>query len=77
MMLTQIIAGDALEEVNNRLRLLARIHRAEGGHQQNGWQDPDNKIPTATINGNSSSTRPANGIKSEADIKEEEVMFKF
>jgi hypothetical protein len=66
MMLTQIIAGDALEEVNNRLRLLARIHRSEG--HQNGWQDPDNK--RLTSNG-----RPFNGIKNETDIKEEEVSF--
>ena len=68
MMLTQIIAGDALEEVNNKLRLLAKIHRAEGGQQQqNGWQDPDNSKRSA------SNGRPVNGTKNEVDIKEEEV----
>jgi hypothetical protein len=60
MMLTQIIAGDALEEVNSRLRTLARIHRSEGGPSS-----PDTRRGTAgtAVNG---------GVKKEADIKEEE-----
>ena len=38
LMLTQIIAGDALEEVSNRLGVLARI-----GKKNNGWKSPDKK----------------------------------
>jgi hypothetical protein len=57
MMLTQIIAGDALEEVNSRLRTLARLHRAEGGPPPS----PDTRRGT-----------PTNGAKKEADFKEEE-----
>jgi hypothetical protein len=58
MMLTQIIAGDALEEVNSRLRTLARLHRSEGGPAP---PSPDTRRGTA-----------ANGVKKEADFKEEE-----
>merc|ERR1719471_1351866 len=62
MMLTQIIAGDALEEVNTKLRILAKLHRGGGNMTgENGWQNPDNKT-----NG----IRP-NGIKDETDIEEE------
>ena len=38
LMLTQIIAGDALEEVSNRLGVLARL-----GNKSNGWKSPDKK----------------------------------
>jgi lysine-specific demethylase 3 len=38
LMLTQIIAGDALEEVSNRLGVLARL-----GKKSNGWKSPDKK----------------------------------
>ena len=66
MMLTQIIAGDALEEVNTKLRLLAKIKRTGGGGgAENGWKNPDK-------NGGSSNggIRP-NGIKDETDLKQE------
>jgi hypothetical protein len=59
MMLTQIIAGDALEEVNSRLRTLARLHRSEGG----GPPSPDTRRGSATA---------TNGAKKESDFKEEE-----
>jgi hypothetical protein len=59
MMLTQIIAGDALEEVNSRLRTLARLHRSEGGPPP---PSPDTRRGTAATN----------GAKKEADFKEEE-----
>ncbi len=59
-MLTQIIAGDALEEVNSRLRTLARIHRSEGG----GPSSPDTRRGTAAT--------ATNGAKKEVDFKEEE-----
>ncbi len=59
-MLTQIIAGDALEEVNSRLRTLARLHRSEGG--------PPPHSPPDTRRG----TAATNGAKKEADFKEEE-----
>ncbi len=66
MMLTQIIAGDALEEVNTKLRILAKLHRTKGTNGENGWQNPDK---------NSNGIRP-NGIKDETDVKEEkEVIF--
>ena len=67
MMLTQIIAGDALEEVNTKLRLLAKLKRSHGNPAgENGWQNPDKKT-----NG----VRP-NGIKDETDVKDEtEVVF--
>ena len=58
LMLVQIIAGDALEEVNNRLGQLARL---KGGKKvNNGWNSPDKKKETP------------NGIKDETDIKEED-----
>ena len=38
LMLTQIIAGDALEEVSNRLGVLSRL-----GKKSNGWKSPDKK----------------------------------
>ena len=38
LMLTQIIAGDALEEVSNRLGVLARL-----GNKSNGFKSPDRK----------------------------------
>ena len=65
MMLTQIIAGDALEEVNTKLRQLAKRHR-NGGGQENGWGDAENGGKKS--NG---AARP-NGIKDETDVKEEE-----
>ncbi len=63
-MLTQIIAGDALEEVNSRLRALARLHRSEGGGPPP--PSPDTRRGTA-----------ANGVKKEADFKEEEEVKCF
>ncbi len=63
-MLTQIIAGDALEEVNSRLRTLARLHRSEGGTPPS----PDSR------RGSAAST---NGAKKEADFKEEEEVKCF
>ncbi len=60
MMLTQIIAGDALEEVNSRLRALARLHRSEGGGPP---PSPDTRRGTAAA---------TNGAKKESDFKEEE-----
>ncbi len=66
MMLTQIIAGDALEEVNSRLRTLARIHRSEGGPPPS----PDTRRGTAAAVTNG-------GAKKEADFKEEEEVKWF
>ena len=67
MLLTQIIAGDALEEVNTKLRLLAKLKRSAGGGSSlenggSGWKVPDKK--------SNGSVRP-NGIKDETDVKDE------
>ena len=40
MMLTQIIAGDALDEVNSKLKVLAKLSRSNGV-AVNGWEKPD------------------------------------
>ena len=71
MLLTQIIAGDALEEVNTKLRLLAKLKRSAGAGGtavENGWKNPDKK--TNGVN------RP-NGIKDETDVKEETEVHIF
>lgn len=58
MMLTQIIAGDALDEVSNKLRLMAQLHRKASNALTNGWKEP---IP-----------KQHSGIKNETLIKDEE-----
>ena len=40
MMLTQIIAGDALDEVSSKLKVLAKLSRSNG-FAVNGWEKPD------------------------------------
>jgi len=40
MMLTQIIAGDALDEVSTKLKLIAKL-RKSNGFAVNGWEKPD------------------------------------
>ena len=42
LMLTQIIAGDALDEVNTKLKLLSKLNRSKGtSGTVNGWENPD------------------------------------
>lgn len=59
LMLTQIIAGDALDEVNNKLKNLTKLNRNNGElGLTNGWENPDK------------SSKPAS-LKDETDVKEE------
>lgn len=59
LMLTQIIAGDALEEVSSRLGVLARL-----GKRSNGWNSPDKK---PMVNGIKDETDIKEEIDEEAD----------
>ena len=57
LMLTQIIAGDALDEVNNKLRVLTKLNSSDSSSSSsNGWENPDKKTSV---------------FKDETDIKEE------
>ena len=59
LMLTQIIAGDALDEVNTKLKLLTKLSRSKGNTKSvNGWENPD-KDTKASL------------FKDETDIKDE------
>ena len=59
LMLTQIIAGDALDEVNSKLKLLTKLNRAKGNSGSvNGWENPD-KDTKAPL------------FKDETDVKDE------
>jgi len=60
LMLTQIIAGDALEDVNTKLKVLSRKlwGKITKPNLINGWDNPDKNSRT-------------NGMKDETDIKEE------
>jgi len=59
LMLTQIIAGDALDEVNNKLKNLTKLNRNNGElGVANGWENPDKN------------SKPAS-LKDETDVKDE------
>ena len=59
LMLTQIIAGDALDEVNTKLKLLTKLNRSKGNDKSvNGWENPD-KDTKAPL------------FKDETDVKDE------
>ena len=59
LMLTQIIAGDALDEVNTKLKLLTKLNRSKGNAKSvNGWENPDKDTKTSLF-------------KDETDIKDE------
>ena len=59
LMLTQIIAGDALDEVNNKLKNLTKLNRNNGElGLANGWENPDKN------------SKPAS-LKDETDVKDE------
>merc|ERR1712117_722055 len=50
LMLTQIIAGDALDEVNTKLRLLSQLNRNNGTSGiANGWENPDKNTKSPAI----------------------------
>ena len=70
LMLTQIIAGDALDEVNNKLKLLTKLNQTskESG-PKNGWENPDN-------NSTNPAFRDETDVKDETDEKDEKVMVK-
>merc|ERR1719232_1971403 len=63
LMLTQIIAGDALDEVHSKLKLLTKLNRNKGPGADNqaavnGWENPDNSEKSPVF-------------KDETDVKEE------
>ena len=59
LMLTQIIAGDALDEVNTKLKLLTKLNKSKGNAKNvNGWENPD-KDTKAPL------------FKDETDVKDE------
>ena len=60
LMLTQIIAGDALDEVNNKLRVLSKLNSNNGNNSDNGWENPDKSNVTKS---------PL--FRDETDVKEE------
>ena len=68
LMLTQIIAGDALDEVHDKLKLLTKLNRNKGPGEPavNGWENPDKNTKSPVF-------------KDETDVKEEkdEVSFSF
>merc|ERR1719270_2241238 len=50
LMLTQIIAGDALDEVNNKLKTLTKLNRNNGElGVTNGWENPDKNSKSSTM----------------------------
>ena len=68
-MLTQIIAGDALDEVHSKLKLLTKLNRNKGPGADNqavvnGWENPDNSEKSPVF-------------KDETDVKEEKDEVSF
>ena len=69
LMLTQIIAGDALDEVHSKLKLLTKLNRNKGPGADNqaavnGWENPDNSEKSPVF-------------KDETDVKEEKDEVSF